>query len=237
MAITALWTESWPRPPLDLFQSVKLITSKTVKLTTPQYVAISPYNKHHYFVAFQNRSIRYDFTGAPAEWMRLMTEVFDAWAAERLQKPQQQFLPPNTTPYPQAQLHQPLQPQQQAAYYYNNNNNNSNNDNNSFIAELPLASTQVVPMSPPLTPSTPSMGYPSPALQNVLPCHPYASQTPLQGAIELPAELPGNMTLVPPPVPARAASTEVSIHCPVFVGCKLILYRKRKSFFPDCFNT
>lgn len=207
-----------------------MITSKTVKLTSLQYVAISPYNKHHYFIAFQDRSIKYDFTGAPEEWMKLMTEVFDAWAAERLQKPQQLFLPPSPIPYPQAPLHQHLQPQQQAAYYYNNNNN--------FIAELPPVSTQTVPMSPPLTPNTPSMGYPSPALQNVLPNNPYASQPPLQGAIELPAELPGNMMLAAPaPVPTRTTSTEVSTLYPDFVSCKLIWCRRRKSFSPDCSNT
>lgn len=200
-----------------------------MELTSLQYVAISPYNKHHYFIAFQDRSIKYDFTGAPAEWMKLMTEVFDAWAAERLQKPQHLFLPPNAVPYPQAPLHQPLQSQQQAAYYYNNNNNNS------FIAELPPASTQIVPMSPPLTPNTPSIGYPSPALQTVLPNNPHASQPPLQGAIELPAELPGHMTLTAPaPLPTRTTSTEVSILRPLVVGCKLIQGRKRKSFSSNC---
>lgn len=141
-----------------------------------------------------------------------MTEVFDAWAAERVQKPQQQFLPPTDNAYPRAQLHQPLQPQQQAAYYYN-----------SYVAELPSAPAHTLPMSPPLTPNTPSMYLatsslerlevrrnPSPAGSQATPNSPYLSQPPLQQAIEMPVELPGSTTLaVPAPVPARSTSTEV----------------------------
>ncbi|KAF2632833.1 hypothetical protein BU25DRAFT_427670 [Macroventuria anomochaeta] len=166
------------------------------------YVAISPYNKHHYFVAFRDQSLKYDFTGAPTEWMKLMKEVFDAWAAERLQKPQQQFIPPNALPYPHRQLHQPPQPQQQAAYYYNN-----------FVAELPPAPAHAPLMSPPLTPNTPSTGYPSPVLSNAAPNNPYGYRPSLQGAVEMPVELPGNTTLVAPaPAPTRSTSTEVCNH-------------------------
>jgi hypothetical protein len=131
--------------------------------------------------------------------MKLMTEVFDAWAAERLQKPQQQFIPPNAALYPQSQMYQPLQPQQQAAYYHNG-----------FVAELPSAPAHVLPMSPPLTPNTPSTGYPSPALPNIAPSNPYGYQPPQQGAIEMPAELPGTLLQPPAPVPVRTSSTEVS---------------------------
>lgn len=129
-----------------------------------------------------------------------MTEVFDAWRAERLQKPQQQYFPPTGIAYPQMQLYQPPQPQQQAAYYYNN-----------AVAELPSVPAHVLPMSPPLTPNTPSTGYPSPALQQAAPNDPYAYRPPLQRAVEMPVELPGNATLAAlAPVPARTISTEVA---------------------------
>lgn len=134
-----------------------------------------------------------------------MTEVFDAWAAERLQKPQQQFISPNAMTYPAGQLHQPPQPQQQAAYYCNN-----------FVAELPPAPAQNFPMSPPLTPNTPSTGYPSPALPNLAPNNPYAYRPPMQGAIEMPVELPGHtMLAAPAPAPTRSISTEVHSQSPI----------------------
>ncbi|KAJ4293271.1 hypothetical protein N0V90_008553 [Kalmusia sp. IMI 367209] len=52
------------------------------ELICGQYLAISPYNKDHYFVAFHNRTVKYDFTGAPPEWMMQMHEVFASWQAE-----------------------------------------------------------------------------------------------------------------------------------------------------------
>ena len=129
-----------------------------------------------------------------------MTEVFDAWLAERMQKPHQQCIAANGLAYPPAQLHQPLAPQQQAAYYYSN-----------VVTELPSAPNHVLPMSPPLTPNTPSTGYPSPALMHAPPNNSNAYQPPLQGAVEMPVELPGNMTLaVPAPAPNRSISTEAS---------------------------
>ncbi|UPX13526.1 uncharacterized protein EKO05_0004032 [Ascochyta rabiei] len=162
------------------------------------YVAISPYNKHHYFVAFRDQSIKYDFTGAPAEWMKLMTEVFDAWQVERQQKPQQQFFSPNAIPYPQAQLYHPPQPQKQAAYYCNN-----------YFTEAPLATAHVLPISPPLTPNTPSTGYLYSALPGAVPNNPYNYPPPLGGAVEMPVELPGSTTFAKPaPVLARPTSTE-----------------------------
>jgi hypothetical protein len=161
------------------------------------YVAISPYSKHHYFVAFRDQSIKYDFTGAPTEWMKLMTEVFEAWAAERLQKPQQHFVPPHPSPYPSPQLYHPPQPQQQAAHYYN-----------SFVAELPSSPAHVLPMSPPLTPNTPSTGYPSPALSNHIPNNTYTYVPHQQEAVEMPAELPKELKRVSAPLSAKVAPIE-----------------------------
>jgi hypothetical protein len=132
--------------------------------------------------------------------MKLMTEVFDAWLAERLQKPQQQCIAANGLAYPPAQLNQHLAPQQQAAYYYSN-----------VVVKPPSAPNHILPMSPPLTPNTPSTGYPSPAPLHAAPNNSKAYQPPLQGAVEMPVELPGNTTLaVPAPVPNQSISTEVS---------------------------
>jgi hypothetical protein len=69
-----------------------------------QYLAISPYNKEHYFVAFRDRTIKYNFTGAPPEWMQQMQEVFYQWQAESVQRTQplpQAFTPPHMAPYAQ----------------------------------------------------------------------------------------------------------------------------------------
>lgn len=184
-------------------------------LTIIKYVAISPYNNLHYFIAFRDQSIKYDFSGAPAEWMKLMTEVFDIWQAERLQKPQQQYFPPNPFPHP---LYQPVQPQQQAAYYYNN-----------YVAEISPPPVHVLPMSPPLTPSTPLTGYQSPALSNAAPTNPYAYRPPLQGVVEMPVELPGNIELIAQtPAPARSISTEVSGCLPVYYHCMTNDLQKKK---------
>ena len=124
-----------------------------------------------------------------------MTEVFDSWIADRLQRSQQQLPSPNA---PQAQLHRPLQ---QSAYVYNH-----------LVAELPYVPALISLASPPLTPNTPLSGYPSPALPQTAPNIPYLYHPPPQGAIEL----PDNACLAAPaPVPTRSISTEVSRLAPL----------------------
>jgi len=88
-----------------------------MRLIPEQYLAISPYNKEHYFVAFRDRTIKYNFVGAPPEWMQQMQEVFSQWQAEIAQ----QLAPPGVTPYsPQPQPQQwhmvPAQPPPQSGY-------------------------------------------------------------------------------------------------------------------------
>jgi hypothetical protein len=73
-----------------------------------QYLAISPYNKEHYFVAFRDRTIKYNFIGAPAEWMQQMQEVFAQWQAEIAQ--QQLGVSPFTPPIQQQWATVPAQP-------------------------------------------------------------------------------------------------------------------------------
>lgn len=124
-----------------------------------------------------------------------MTEVFESWADERLQKPQQHFSSPNGLTH--------LPPQQQAAYYYNS----------SVAVELPSATHHMFLASPSLTPNTPLRTHPSPALSQAAPNNPYAYHPPSHGAVEMLVELPDNSYLAAPapmPVPTRSISTEVS---------------------------
>ncbi|KAF1934194.1 uncharacterized protein M421DRAFT_415243 [Didymella exigua CBS 183.55] len=200
------WFVLWPNGDFSWkFNGHYNALDKILTEAAPQsvsYVAISQYNKHHYFVAFRDQSIKYDFTGAPPEWMKLMTEVFDAWRAERLQKPQQQYFPPAGNTYPHVQPRQPPQPQQQAAYYCNN----------TVVSELLSVPAHILPVSPPLTPNMPLTGYPSPALSQAVPNNPFACRPPPQGAIEMPVELPGSATLAAPAsASARTISTEVNV--------------------------
>lgn len=176
-----------------------------------QYVAISPYHKEHYFVAFRDQSIKYNFKGAPKDWLALMTEVFNSWAAEQHAKHPVPFAQPYPQPnpymqqqqqamYPQGQPYSQVHPQQhpqvQAVYNYPS------------PAQLPAQLAANPSPSPGLPP-----GYTSPVAPNAVPNHPYGGYTglPQGGAVEMLAELPGQ-TLVagPTPVPVRSMSTDVS---------------------------
>ncbi|KAF2192479.1 hypothetical protein K469DRAFT_800457 [Zopfia rhizophila CBS 207.26] len=55
----------------------------TAEPRSVSYLAISPYNKHHYFVAFKDRTVKYNLS---PEWIPQMQEVFREWQAEILQK-------------------------------------------------------------------------------------------------------------------------------------------------------
>ncbi|KAF1830408.1 hypothetical protein BDW02DRAFT_101807 [Decorospora gaudefroyi] len=144
------------------------------------YVAISPYNKEHYFIAFRDRSIKYNFKGAPAEWMRLMTEVFDIWAAARLQM--QQSPPPQLHPQPYLSVQEPQPYLQQQS------------PNLKKASPLLVAS----PTSPPVIPGTPLPMYTSPVQQSVVPIVTYANKAQERSAINVPMELPGDTLLSAP---------------------------------------
>lgn len=137
--------------------------------------------------------------------MTLMTEVFDAWAAESVQKQPLPFVQPYTQPdpyahqqpyppaqpymqgqpYPQAQP-QPYQPVQ-APYNYNYNS----------------------PVQQPVSPY-PAQAYPSPVSPNAVPNDSRYTYRPPQ-AVEMPVELPGETLLAAPvSVPVRSGSTDVS---------------------------
>jgi len=84
-----------------------------------QYLALSPYNKDHYFVAFRNRTVQYNFTGAPPEWMMQMHQVFAQWQTEiaQVQGFPQQLHPSNDAlPPHQGALSPQLLPNSPASY-------------------------------------------------------------------------------------------------------------------------
>jgi hypothetical protein len=193
-----------------------------------QYLAISPYNKEHYFVAFRDRSIQYNFTGAPPEWMRLMREVFDAWTAERTQ-PQQPLTPTPNALYSQVQAYQ----QQPASCYYSNT-----------TVESPCSPTTPLAPPTPVTPNTPlsehaSLGLPN-SQRNSMYAHKQSSayvQPPI-AAIELPVELPGDTLLAAPaPVPVTSAPSEVSCSPLLQLGALLTKRRKGENSSLEYFDT
>jgi hypothetical protein len=125
-ALDKILNEAVPR---SVAVSSLLSASARIQTDDQQYVAISPYCKEHYFIAFRDRSIKYNFKGAPKEWMTLMTDVFNSWAGEPLEK---QPLPPGVSQpdpraeqryyvqqqYPQGQAWQQSQPQPQPQHPY-----------------------------------------------------------------------------------------------------------------------
>jgi hypothetical protein len=71
-----------------------------------QYLAISPYNPEHYFVAFRDRTVKYNFAGAP-EWIPQLQEVFREWQNEIAQRQYQQFPQPQWNPQTNGYLSPP----------------------------------------------------------------------------------------------------------------------------------
>lgn len=148
--------------------------------------------------------------------MTLMTEVFDAWAADRLQKqplpfaqpfpPQNQYIQQPQQPYAQAQPYQQPYPNQyqQVTVAYNYPQQ---------YQELPAQ----VPTHPMPSPGLPSPGLPpgysSPvAPPHAMPVNTYGGYTqPQGGAVQTPVELPAETLMAPTtPVPIRSVSTDVS---------------------------
>ncbi|OAL05889.1 hypothetical protein IQ06DRAFT_210842 [Phaeosphaeriaceae sp. SRC1lsM3a] len=195
------------------------------------YVAISPYHKEHYFVANRDRSIKYNFKGAPKEWMALMTEVFKAWAAEPMQKQPLSYVPQNPPAqqryYPQEQHamsqawqqapqqpyqqapHQPYpqvpqQPYQQPLHQPYQQAQAPNNYNSPHIMPAQLDGTPVGS-----TFTSPAPSYSSPVPQHALLQGNYGYAPPQGGAMEILAELPGD-TMVAASLPSQALPMDVS---------------------------
>jgi hypothetical protein len=141
--------------------------------------------------------------------MALMTDVFNSWAGEPLEKQPLPLGQPDPAQqryyvqqqYPQGQAWQQLPPQQpyqqvQVAYNYNS------------PAELPaqLATNYTTPAIP-----SPAISYTSPVPQNAMPHAPLGYGPPQGGAVEMLAELPGEtLVAAPVPVPQAPMSTDVS---------------------------
>jgi hypothetical protein len=150
-----------------------------------------------------------------------MTEVFESWAAEPQQKQPPPFAQPGLDaqqsyyvqqPYPNGQAwqqtpqpQQPYQPYQQvqaAAYSYNSPSlYPAQLAHNQMGSTMPSpAPSYSSPVSQHAMPHTPS--YNSPVSQNAMPHAPYGYAPPPVAAVEMPAELPGDMLVAgPTPVP------------------------------------
>ncbi|KAH7119816.1 hypothetical protein B0J11DRAFT_582319 [Dendryphion nanum] len=68
------------------------------------HLAISPYNSQHYFVVFNDNTVRYNFAGVP-EWQAPVNEVMQMWHADLMQRQsmQPQFLAVQPPPPPPQQ--------------------------------------------------------------------------------------------------------------------------------------
>ena len=152
-------------------------------------------------MAFRDRTIKYNFVGAPPEWMQAMQEVFSQWQAEIAR---QYAPPPGVTP---GYSPQP-QPQQW---------------NSPPIPQQPgYMSPQMLPNSPMSSHSSMSPPMASPNLQPAVFAH-HAS-APQFAPVEMMGDLPpgaptGGMLVSPPPV--QSAPPEVSLL--VLVGPRLML--------------
>ncbi|KAF2007429.1 hypothetical protein P154DRAFT_119142 [Amniculicola lignicola CBS 123094] len=180
------------------------------------YLAISPFNPDHYFVAFKDRSIKYNFIGAE-EWLPQMRAAFDEWQQDIMLRQRQSMMPP-----PQYQGQMINAPGQQ----WNQFPPSPATPN--YIPQQmqgPPNPGYNAPMSPPFTPATP-YGAPmqpiqpmqpmqpmQPPMQPMQPVRPMAQQLhayPMMASA--PVEMMGDIPVVaaPPPVAPlpRSTSTE-----------------------------
>ncbi|KAF1951776.1 hypothetical protein CC80DRAFT_495916 [Byssothecium circinans] len=153
------------------------------------YLALSPYNQQRYFVAFRDRTIKYNFTGAPPEWMQQMQEVFSMWQAEITQR----------QAHPHALPRQPYaQPPSNTILY-----NAPQQWNPNLVA--PAHPSQPGYMSP-QTPNTPLSTFSNMASPPMSPNPPslyahYAPQQPQPQAVEMMGDVPAGALLAAPPPP------------------------------------
>ncbi|USP82424.1 hypothetical protein yc1106_09698 [Curvularia clavata] len=152
------------------------------------YVAISPYHQEHFFVAFHDGSVKYNFQGGPPQWTTLMNEVFSIWNAQRLGQQHvinspsaQAQVAPYAHVHPQ-RLHTPvhLQPQSNGVF---------------GVPPSPIAIHQP---PPPPAPNTPMNQYIQPAQQGAVQNVSFPYKAPEHGISMIPVELPGD-TIAPLP--------------------------------------
>ncbi|PSN70459.1 hypothetical protein BS50DRAFT_487912 [Corynespora cassiicola Philippines] len=156
----------------------KILTEAEPRTVT--YLAISPYNKEHYFVAFRDRTVKYNFAGAPKDWLAQMQTVFAEWQAEAQQQQQQQ-----QQLYRQSYIHP-----------------------NGMAPQMQWNQQPPMPMTPgyasPQVPNTPQPMYTNLATPPMSPPAQYGLAPPRQGAVEM-----AGSTLAAPPVLPRTSSTDV----------------------------
>jgi len=81
-ALDKILDEAQPRS-VAVSQRMQTLTAPFWMLIYCQHLTISPYNKHQFFVAFKDQTVKYSLS---SEWMPQMREVFTEWQAEILQK-------------------------------------------------------------------------------------------------------------------------------------------------------
>ncbi|KAL5390155.1 hypothetical protein PMIN06_001520 [Paraphaeosphaeria minitans] len=157
------------------------------------YLAISPYNPNHYFVAFRNRTVQYNFTGAPPEWMAQMNDVFAQWQADIAQA--QSGTPHAAPPAQQVQVQGLVQP---------------------YLAS-PIPPGMLCPPSP-ITPLSQQSNVTSPSLSPHATQPPHVPQVyahyappPAPTAAEMPGSLPAGVMLEPPPPPPAARPSSINV--------------------------
>ncbi|KAF2467247.1 uncharacterized protein BDR25DRAFT_317004 [Lindgomyces ingoldianus] len=160
------------------------------------YLAVSPYNADQYFVAFKDRTVKYNLS---PEWMPQMQEVFREWQVEIMQKQMEMMQ--------KAGFRQPQQPQQPQQPY-----------RHSIAGQYPPQPTQpqwnpnpypTSPASPtpsylnPSTPNTPLPAYSNPVTPGFSLYSPYGDQPP-----DKTPEVMNGAMFAPQGPPPRSASTE-----------------------------
>lgn len=161
-------------------------------LTYIKYVAISPYHQEHFFVAFHDGSIKYNFQGAPPQWATLMNEVFAIWNAQRVGQQHATTLPSPQTRVPQYAQGQPQRPHTQVHLQPQSNG----------VLGVPPSPMAIhlppPPPPPPPAPNTPMNQYIQPVQQSAVQNVSYPYKTPENGISMIPVELPGD-TITPLP--------------------------------------
>ncbi|EOA81637.1 uncharacterized protein SETTUDRAFT_35466 [Exserohilum turcica Et28A] len=159
------------------------------------YLAISPYHKDHFFVAFHDGSVKYNFQGGPPQWTSLMNEVFALWDAQRAQQ-QVNILPSFQPPVPQYTHAHAQKPQGQVHLQ----------PQIVHIAGTPPSKMAFHGSNPP-APGAGQILTQQP-LQNTVRNASLPSKAPYHSISQMPVELPGDM--VPPP--SRPVTVQLADH-------------------------
>lgn len=174
------WFVSWPHGSSAwnfrgaYIELEQILSDAAPRLVT--HLALSPYNPQHYFVVFNDNTVRYNFAGVP-EWQGPVNDVMRMWHEDLMQRPtyQQPYPVMNAPPPQQWNSYNPHVPPPVAAPVY-------------------IAAHYANAHSPP----------PGMAPYNN-PVEIASSSAPAAFVAELPAEIPTNMTTATSPRPSVAS--------------------------------